>query len=308
MKSKRIIFALFLILSVALFGCNGGGSVSDDQVAGATDYPALADGTYTVKFTTDNTMFHVNEVCDGKATLTVSNGQMTVHLIMPSKNVLNLYPGLSEDAAKEGAELINPTTETVTYPDGLSEEVYAYDVPVPYLDEEFDLALIGNKEIWYDHKVVVSSPVEDDETEATEEAEETEAADDTETETAESEQLINGGRVTGTYTCEFDFEGGSGKAYIESPAILNVDEEQVTATITWSSENYDYMIVDGEKYLPENTEGNSVFTIPVTVFDQPITVIGDTVAMSQPYEIEYTITFHADSVTPVDDTTDSEQE
>lgn len=308
MKSKRIIFALLIVLSVALFGCNGGGSVSDDQTAVAADYPALADGTYTVKFTTDNTMFHVNEVCDGKATLTVSNGQMTVHLIMPSKNVVNLYPGLAEDAAKEGAELINPTTESVTYPDGLSEEVYAFDVPVPYLDEEFDLALIGTKEVWYDHKVVVSSPIEEDETEATEEAEETEAADDTETETAESDELINGGQVTGTYTCEFDFEGGSGRAYIESPAILNVDEEQVTATITWSSENYDYMIVDGEKYLPENTEGNSVFTIPVTVFDQPITVIGDTVAMSQPYEIEYTITFHADSVTPVDDTTDSEQE
>ncbi len=303
MKSKRIIFALLIVLSVALFGCNGGESVSDDQTAVAADYPALADGAYTVKFTTDNTMFHVNEVCDGKATLTVSNGQMTVHLIMPSKNVVNLYPGLAEDAAKEGAELINPTTESVTYPDGLSEEVYAFDVPVPYLDEEFDLALIGTKEVWYDHKVVVSSPVEDEEA-----PEEAEAADDTETETAESDELINGGRVSGTYTCEFDFEGGSGRAYIESPAILNVNEEQVTATITWSSENYDYMIVDGEKYLPENTEGNSVFTIPVTVFDQPITVIGDTVAMSQPYEIEYTITFHADSVTPVDDTTDSEQE
>ncbi len=282
MKTKKILFALLLVLSVALFGCNGGESVSDNQVADATGYPTLADGTYTVKFTTDNSMFHVNEVCEGKATLTVSGGAMSVHLVMPSKNVVNLYYGLAEDAAKEGAELINPSTESVTYSDGMTEEVYAYDVPVPYLDEEFDLALIGKKGTWYDHKVVVSSPIEDE--------------DEASSDDAESDELINDGRVSGTYTCEFDFEGGSGRAYIESPATINVDENGATATITWSSENYDYMIVDGEKYLPINTEGNSVFEIPVSAFDTPINVIGDTVAMSKPYEIEYVITFHADTL------------
>ena len=70
---------------------------------------------------------------------------------------MNLYPGLKEDAQKEGAELLQPTTDTVTYSDGMTEEVYGFDVPVPALDEEFDLALIGTKGTWYDHKVSVTN-------------------------------------------------------------------------------------------------------------------------------------------------------
>ena len=70
-----------------------------------------------------------------------------------------------------------------------------------------------------------------------------------------------------------------------------VKDGAVTAPIQWSSPNYDYMIVDEEKFLPVNTEGNSVFEIPVSVFDEKINVIGDTVAMSTPHEIEYTLLF-----------------
>ena len=118
----------------------------------------LEDGTYTSEFDTDSSMFHVNEACEGKGTLTVKDGIMTIHVSMPSKNIVNLYPGLAEDAQKEGAELLQPTTDTVTYSDGMTEEVNGFDVPVPALDEEFDLALIGTKGTWYDHKVSVSNP------------------------------------------------------------------------------------------------------------------------------------------------------
>ena len=38
--------------------------------------------------------------------------------------------------------------------------IYGFDVPVPALDKEFDLALIGKKGTWYDHKVSVTNPVE----------------------------------------------------------------------------------------------------------------------------------------------------
>jgi hypothetical protein len=100
----------------------------------------------------------------------------------------------------------------------------------------------------------------------------------------------------GTYSVELDFEGGSGKAYILSPALVTVEDGAVTATVQWSSSNYDYMLIDGEKYLPISTENGSVFEIPVAVFDEPITVIGDTVAMSTPHEIEYTITFKSDTI------------
>ena len=118
----------------------------------------LEDGTYTAEFDTDSSMFHVNEACEGKGTLTVKDGVMTIHVSMPSKNIVNLYPGLAEDAQKEGAELLQPTTDTVTYSDGMTEEVNGFDVPVPALDEEFDLALIGTKGTWYDHTVSVSNP------------------------------------------------------------------------------------------------------------------------------------------------------
>ncbi|MFR6378865.1 MAG: hypothetical protein ACLUNZ_02580 [Evtepia sp.] len=38
---------------------------------------------------------------------------------------------------------------------------------------------------------------------------------------------------------------------------------RLTATIEWSSSNYDYMKVDDVQYDPVNTEGNSTFEIPV---------------------------------------------
>ena len=245
--------------------------------------PQLEDGVYMAEFITDSSMFHVNEACDGKGKLTVADGQMVIHISLTSKNILNLYPGLAEDAKKEGAQLLQPTVDTVTYSDGMTEEVNGFDVPVPALDTEFDLALIGTKGKWYDHKVSVTNPVP-----VTEDAQTADAGV-----SGDASSLKDG-----SYTVELDFAGGSGKAQILSPAIITAQNGKVTATVEWSSPNYDYMIVDGEKYLPVNTEGNSVFEIPVAVFDEPITVIGDTVAMSTPHEVGYTITFHTESLYP----------
>ena len=121
-----------------------------------TSSEELADGEYDVYFNTDSSMFKVNEACDGKGKLTVKDGEMTIHISLVSKKIVNLFPGLADDAQKDGAELLQPTTDTVTYSDGTTEEVHGYDVPVPYLDKEFDLALIGEKGVWYDHKVSVS--------------------------------------------------------------------------------------------------------------------------------------------------------
>lgn len=97
----------------------------------------------------------------------------------------------------------------------------------------------------------------------------------------------------GTYQMEVELLGGSGRASVTSPAKVEIKDGKAVATLEWSSPNYDYMVVDGEKYLPVNTEGNSVFQIPVEAFDRDITVIADTVAMSTPHEIEYTLNFHA---------------
>ena len=127
----------------------------ESQEAGAASLP---DGEYEVTFTTDSSMFKINEALNNKALLTVRDGKMTVHITLGSKKILNLFPGLAEDAQKDGAELLMPTEDEVTYSDGMTETVFGFDVPVPALDEEFDLALIGTKGNWYDHKVVVSSP------------------------------------------------------------------------------------------------------------------------------------------------------
>ena len=234
----------------------------------------LPDGVYTAEFSTDSSMFHVSEACDGKGTLTVKDGVMTIHISLGSKKILNLYPGLAEDAAKDGAVLLEPTTDTVTYSDGMTEEVYGFDVPVPVIGEEFDLALIGTKGKWYDHKVKVSDPVAEG------------TADTFDLSTVED----------GTYTIELTMEGGSGRASIQSPAQLAIADGAATATLEWSSPNYDYMLVNSEKYLPVNTEGNSVFEVPVEALDAPLTMIGDTVAMSTPHEVEYTVTFHSETL------------
>ena len=121
---------------------------------------ALEDGTYTAEFQTDSSMFHVNEAMDGKGTLTVEDGKMTIHISLVSKNIVNLFEGTAEDAQKDGAELLQPTTDTINYSDGTSEEVYGFDIPVEALDQEFDLAILGTKGTWYDHKVSVTNPVE----------------------------------------------------------------------------------------------------------------------------------------------------
>ena len=97
---------------------------------------------------------------------------------------------------------------------------------------------------------------------------------------------------------EVTLEGGSGKASVESPAKLTVRGGEVTATIVWSSSNYDYMVVNGAELLPVNEEGNSVFEIPVSGFDYPMPVQADTTAMSQPYLIDYTLYFDSASINP----------
>ena len=272
---KKYAFSfLLLIVCLALAACGRGQAPAVDtvtpdevQTTGTDASPvadALPDGTYTADFKTDSSMFHVNETNNGKGVLTVENGQMTIHISLPSKNTVNLFPGTAEDAQKEGAVLLQPTTDTVTYDDGETEEVFGFDIPVPYLDEEFDCALIGTKGKWYDHKVSVSNPVK------------TEA--------------------DGEYTMEVTMTGGSGRASIKSPANITVEKGKYTAEIVWSSSHYEYMTVDGVQYDPVNTEGNSTFLIPVTP-DTDITVQALTTAMSEPHLIEYVLHFDSVSLT-----------
>ena len=292
MKYTRFVslLAVSALLAASLAGCGSSASsvassasseavssvaasaVSEaaSESAAASSARALEDGIYTAEFDTDSSMFHVNEADNGKGMLTVKDGQMTIHIRLASTHIVNLYVGMAADAPDHEADWLQPTTDTVTYSDGTSEEVYGFDVPVEALDTDFQLAILGTKGKWYDHTVSVRN-VE-----------------------AQAEEAVET-PADGSYTCEVTLEGGSGRATVDSPAALTVADGKMTATIVWSSPNYDYMIVDGEKYLPTNTEGNSTFEIPVSALGAPLSVVADTVAMSTPHEIEYTLTFSAPS-------------
>ena len=175
----------------------------------------------------------------------------------------------SSAASSEAASSVaSSAAETAALPDGVYTA--GFDIPVSAVDADFDLAILGTKGKWYDHVVSVRDAVE---------------------KAAEAETPADG-----TYTCDVTLEGGSGRAAVDSPAALTVADGKMTATIVWSSPNYDYMIVDGEKYLPTNTEGNSTFEIPVSALDTALDVTADTVAMSTPHEIEYTLTFDSASL------------
>ena len=245
-------------------------SEAASESAAASSALALEDGTYTAEFDTDSSMFHVNEASDGKGTLTVEDGQMTLHISLQSKKIVNLYVGMAADAPDHEADWLQPTTDTVTYSDGTSEEVYGFDVPVEALDTDFQLAILGTKGKWYDHTVSVRNV-------------EAQAAEAVET------------PADGSYTCEVMLEGGSGRATVDSPAALTVADGKMTATIVWSSSHYDYMLVDGERCDVLSTENGSTFEIPVAALDTPLAVVGDTTAMSTPHEIDYTLTFDASS-------------
>lgn len=277
---KKIISVLCAaVLAASLAGCvsSAASSVSESveevsapasESTASESTAALPDGVYSAEFDTDSTMFRVNEACEGRGVLTVENGQMSIYIKLAGKGILNLYPGTAEQAQKEGAELLEPVTDTVDYSDGTTDEVYAFTVPVPALDTEFDVALVGKKGTWYDHKVSVTDPQP--------------LADDS----AESEALADG-----SYTVEVALEGGSGRASVQSPAALTVENGEMTAKIIWSSKNYDLMIVNGTEYTPAYENDLSVFEIPVSALNTALPVQAETTAMSQPHMIDYTLTF-----------------
>ena len=157
LRKRLMTLALAVVMTVSVFtGC---GSKDDSKTSRSE--------SKKTEFKTDSSMFHVNDAYDDKGTLTVKDGKMTIHISLVSKNIVNLFPGTIKDAKKKGAKLLQPTTDTITDEngnvvtdiEGKPKEVYGFDVPVPALDKEFDLALIGTKGKWYNHKVSVSNPV-----------------------------------------------------------------------------------------------------------------------------------------------------
>jgi len=227
---------------------------------------ALKDGTYPVTVDCSSSMFRIADCA-----LTVSGGEMTAVMTMGGTAYPYVYMGTALEAAMAEAS----GSGIITYAEN-AEGAYTFTVPVEALDAAISLAAFSkNKELWYDRTLVFradSLPAE--------------AFADGFFTTAASLGLADG-----EYSVAVALAGGSGKASVTSPTALTVAGGECTAEIEMSSPNYDYMVVGDTTYYPVNTEGNSTFVIPVSFFDRPMAISADTVAMSTPHEIEYTLTF-----------------
>ena len=299
---KRTAAAL---LACLLAGTTAAGAVDYTKVASAADMTTVnqvgvegmepisasdvKDGTYEVTVESSSSMFKIT-----KAVLTVADGTMTAALTLSGTSYLFLYPGAGTDAAADTEDHFIGYVED-------AEGAYTYTIPVPALDQPFPCAAFSmNKEKWYDRTLLVRADslpeeavlVELPDYEALEKA-----ARDARIEAVKGESTDPDpvpaflDLPDGDYTVDVSMEGGTGRASVTSPASMRVEDGEATVLIEWSSPNFDYMIVGGKKYLTVNDSGNSMFEIPVTVLDSPISVTADTTAMSQPHEIEYTLTF-----------------
>lgn len=231
----------------------------------------LKDGTYEIKVDSSSSMFNITDCL-----LTVEDGAMSAVMTMSGKGYLKVFMGTGEEAKTASEADFIPYAEA-------ENGSHTFEVPVEALDMGIDCAAFSkNKEQWYDRTLVFS-------------ADSLPAEAFMEGRIATAESL---GLADGTYRIDVALGGGSGRTSVESPALLTIKDGRMTARIVFSSPNYDYMKVDGVQYDRVNEEGNSAFEIPVSGLDFPMAVIADTIAMSVPHEIEYTLTFDSSSLEP----------
>ena len=293
----RWALAGLVSVGIILSGCGGSGSASSAASGSASAASSaassaatlatsqaasgskidLADGTYEAKFDTDSTMFKVNEANDHKGTLTVKDGVATIHVTLAGKSIVNVFYGTSEDAKKDGAKLIEPTTDTVKFSDGDTSEALGFDIPVPYLDREYTVAIVGTKGNWYDHKVKVSEAKP-----KTGETGSTGSSSSSSSSAASSAAL-----KAGEYKIEFDCQGGSGRGGVEA-ATVTIKDGKTEAKLVMTSKTYTKAVVDGKTYDCVMENDKSTFTFPAEL-DKDFKVVATTTAMSQPHDIEYKV-------------------
>lgn len=273
---KALVLALFACLLTACMGCASSADDSqgapDDAAQEQEGSKALEDGVYDIEVDTDSSMFHVVA-----GELTVRDGQMTASIEMPGEGFSRLYFGTAEEAAS--------ASDGDIFEYYLNDEgSYCFDVPVEALDEELPIAAWGQRrDRWYDHTITFMAPTGGPSAAATGGASDAAAAPNPHLE-------------TGEYQIDVSLSGGTGRADVNSPAKLVVDEGGMTATLVWSSSNFDQMVVQGEQYLPTTTDGGSTFEIPVSALDEDIPVQAETTAMSEPHMIDYTLHFDSSSL------------
>ena len=279
-KSLALSLTLFMFLSMGTAAFADTSDVADaSQMTTVQDVTeegmvpvyagSLKDGEYPVMVECSSSMFRIES-----AVLTVRDGAMSAVLTMSGKSYLYVCPGTAKEAASADESAFVPFAEN-------ADGAHTFTVPVEALDAPVSCAAYSkNKELWYDRSLLFRA-----------DSLPRSAFKDGFFTTASSLQLADG-----RYLVEVKLAGGSGKARVQSPAELSVKDGSCTARIGWSSKNYDYMKVEGEKILPVPNEEYAAFEIPVLCFDRPMAVIADTVAMSEPHEIRYTLCFDSKSL------------
>jgi uncharacterized protein YceK len=292
-RNRISVFLFVLLLIASLCGC--GSSQAPAEATTEVDYSSMVadksemieedtvvldgmepisgkslnDGTYPITVTTSSAMFPVKE-----CSLTAEKGKMTAVMTMSGTGYLYVFMGTGLEAAKADKSEYIPFGED-------ENGKHTFTVPVEALNAGIDCAAFSKKkQKWYNRKICFRA--------------------DSLPEEAFAEDVLhtaeNLGLKDGDYNIEVTLGGGTGRSEITSPTSLKVEDGKCTAVITWSSPNYDYMLVDDERYDRVNAEGNSTFEIPVKIFDMPMAVVGDTTAMSQPYEIDYTLMFDSSTI------------
>ncbi len=229
----------------------------------------IRDGVYEVTVDSSSSMFRIT-ACE----LKVENGDMTAVMTMGGTGYRYLYMGSAEQAA--GA-----TEESYIAYEENADGAHTFTVPVEALDQGISCAAFSKKkEKWYDRTLLFRA--------------------DSLPQEAFAQGMIKAvedlSLMDGTYWIAVTLAGGSGKTKVESPAKLVVEDGEATATIIFGSPNYDYVLVNGERFEPVNTEGNSTFLIPVAGFDWNMPITADTTAMSTPHEIDYTLYFDSATI------------
>jgi len=267
---KSRLFLLVLIIGVLgmPLTCHGG-QAKADAVYGRD----IQDGCYEVRVESSSSMFRIV-----RAKLNIEDGNMTADITLSGTGYLKLFMGTGEEALAAGEEGFISYVED-------EEGAYTYTIPVEALDVQFPCAAYSRRKgTWYDRELMIPSSSLPDGALGVRAGE------------GQKPAPAPLGKGDGQYTMEVSLKGGTGRASIVSPAHVDVSAGAVSVSVQWSSPDYDYMIAGGKKYFPVNSQGGSVFEIPVPPLEEEIDIIADTVAMSSPHEIEYTLVFHWDTM------------
>ena len=271
MKFRRLALALLLLSSVFFAFAEVEQENQENPLNKKLDtrglLPLLAkdieEGSYEIETASSSSMFKIE-----KTVLYVKDNAMTADITLSGKGYSNVT--MLSAADSEGLTSLEGTTAAVG-----KDGKYVFTLPVQSLNTELVCSAFSKKkQKWYERRVVFYS------------------------EKIPAENLFvtpyvmqKCGLKDGSYTISVKLAGGSGRASVKSPASMRVKDGIPLARIEWSSPNYDYMILNGEKILPLANEQNSVFELPVLVFDKPMSVFADTTAMSTPHEILYQLEF-----------------